>query len=148
MNPLTLLLAAHVLAVVFWVGSLVSITRLLSLAKTLSGDARAKLTDGARAVYRSVSSSAMGIALLAGLGLIAANTAIFRMGWFHPKLTSALVMLGLHFVLGAKVRKAQAAPDDAAYQSAVASLGALQWAVVLTAALAVFAVIVLKTMMH
>ena len=38
MNILTLLLAAHVLAVIFWVGSLVSITRLLTLAKTLSGD--------------------------------------------------------------------------------------------------------------
>lgn len=148
MNTLTLLLAAHVLAVIFWVGSLVSITRLLTLAKTLSGDARAKLTDGARAVYRSVSSSAMGIALLTGLGRIAANTGIFRMGWFHPKLTAALVMLALHFVLGAKVRKAQAAGDDAAYASAVTSVGALQWGVVLTATLAVFAVVVLKTRMH
>jgi uncharacterized membrane protein len=148
MNTLTLLLAAHVLAVIFWVGSLVSITRLLSLAKTLSGDARAKLTDGARAVYRSVSSSAMGIALLTGLGMMGVITGIFRMGWFHPKLTAALVMLALHFVLGVKVRKAQGASDDTAYQSAVASVGALQWGVVVTAALAVFAVIVLKTMMH
>lgn len=148
MNPITLLLAAHILAVIFWVGSLVSITRLLGLAKTLDGDARAKVTDGARAIYRSVSSSAMGIALLTGLAIIGANTGLFRMGWFHPKLTAALVMLALHFVLGVKVRKAQAATDDAGYRSAVAAVGAIQWAVVLTALLAVFAVVVLKTVMH
>lgn len=148
MNATTLLLAVHVLAVIFWVGSLVSITRLLGLAKTLEGDARAKVTDGARAVYRSVSSSAMGVALLAGLAVLGANTALFRMGWFHPKLTAAIIMLVLHFLLGAKVRKAQAAADDAGYRSAVASVGALQWGVVLAALLAVFAVVVLKTMVR
>jgi uncharacterized membrane protein len=146
--PITLL-AVHVLAVILWVGSLVSITRVLALAAEVSGDARAKLTDGARAVYRGVSSPWMGIALLAGVGLIAVTPGIFRMGWFHPKLTAAIAMLALHFFLGVKVRKAQAAVgDDTAFAAALSSVRGVQLGVFASAALAVSAVTILKASMH
>ncbi|MEZ4392087.1 MAG: CopD family protein [Polyangiales bacterium] len=148
MNLTVTLLAVHVLAVILWVGSLVSITRLLGVAKDLQGDARARVTDGARAVYRGVSSPWMGIALLVGLALIALTPGIFRMHWFHPKLTAALVMLALHFTLGVKVRKAQAAAgDDVAYAAALSSVRALQAGIFGTAAVAVSAVTILKVTM-
>lgn len=142
--PITLL-AVHILSVILWVGSLVSITRVLGLALATSGEARAQLTDAARGLYRTLSSPWMGIALLAGLGLIALTPGIFRMGWFHPKLTAALVMLALHFVLGAKVRKAQSVhSDDTAFRAALASVRGLQVGVLAVAALAVASVTLLK----
>lgn len=148
MNLTLSLLAVHLLAVIFWVGSLVSITRLLGVAQQLDGEPRARLTDGARAIYRGVASSAMGVALLAGLGLMGLIPGLFRAGWFHPKLTAALVMLVLHFLLGARIRRAQAAGDDAAWRAAVAAVRGIQWAVLAAATLAVVSVTVLKAIAH
>lgn len=148
MNLSVTLLAVHVLAVIVWVGSLVSITRVLGVANDLQGDARARVTDSARAVYRGVSSPWMGVALLVGLVMIATTPGIFRMHWFHPKLTAALVMLALHFVLGVKVRKAQAASDDAAFTAALSSVRALQAGIFGTAAVAVASVTILKGVMR
>lgn len=146
--PITLL-AVHLLAVILWVGSLVSITRVLTMALDASGESRAKLTEAARGVYRSVSSVWMGISLLAGIGLIAVTPGLFRMGWFHGKLTAAIVMLALHFVLGAKVRRAQMeAAEDAAFRGALASVRGLQVGVLAAAAIAVSSVTILKMAAH
>ncbi|MFO0626342.1 MAG: CopD family protein [Polyangiales bacterium] len=149
MNHVYTVLALHLLAVILWVGSLVSITRLLGVALASTGEARARLADAARTLYKTVSSVWMGVALLAGLGLIALTPGIFRLSYFHPKLTAAIVMLALHFVLGAKVRKAQAtAGDDAAFRAALASVRGLQIAVLAVAALAVASVTILKYRGH
>ena len=86
----------------------------------------------------------MGFALLTGLGMIGAlHGEQFKHGWFHGKFTLALVMLALHFVLGARVRAAEAAgrTDGVAPQMRVLQLGVL-----VTAALAVVCVIVLKAL--
>lgn len=145
MNLTITVLAVHVLAVILWVGSLVSITRVLALALDSAGDGRARLADAARGVYKTVSSVWMGVALLAGVALIVLTPGIFRMHWFHPKLTAGVVMLGLHFFLGVKVRKAQAAgADDAGFRAALASVRMIQVAVLAAAALAVSSVTILK----
>jgi len=84
------------------------------------------------------------LASLAGFAMIAvAKGAYFHFGWFHGKFTLALVMLALHFVLGARVRAADAAgrTDGVAPQMRVLQLGVLA-----TAALAVICVIVLKSL--
>lgn len=146
--PITIL-AVHLLAVILWVGSLVSITRVLSLALDATGEARARLADAARGVYKTVSSVWMGVGLLAGVGLIAVTPGLFRMGWFHGKLTAGIVMLALHFVLGAKVRRAQMeAGDDTAFRAALASVRGLQVGVLAAAAVAVSCVTILKAAMH
>ena len=65
----------------------------------------------------------------------------FRYGWFHGKLTVAIVMLALHFVLGSRVRGAEVSglTDEAANGARAIQLGVL-----VSAALPVGAVIVLK----
>jgi protoporphyrinogen IX oxidase len=144
MQPLTLLLATHVLALLLWIGSLVSITRVITAGVGEEPAVQAKLAALARRIYRTVASPWMGIATLAGVGMIAvAKGAYFHYGWFHGKLTLGLVMLALHFVLGARVRAAEAAgrTDGVAPQ-----MRALQLGVLVTAALAVFSVIVLKAL--
>lgn len=140
---LTVLLATHVLSLLLWIGSLVSITRVITAGAGEEPAVQARYAALARRLYRTVSSPWMGIATLAGFGMIAAaRGAYFRYGWFHGKFTLALVMLALHFVLGARVRAAEAAgrTDGVAPQ-----MRALQLGVLVTAALAVFCVIVLKT---
>lgn len=136
------LLALHVFSLLFWVGSLVSITRVMASAEGEPEAVRARLAATARKIYRTVSSPWMGVATLAGLGMVAVmNGVYFRYGWFHGKLTAAIVMLALHFVLGSRVRAAEAGglTDDAAR-----SARALQLGVLAAAALAVGFVVVLK----
>ena len=105
---LTILLATHVLSLLLWIGSLVSITRVITAGAGEEPAVQAKLAALARRIYRGVASPWMGIATIAGFAMIAvAKGAYFRFGWFHGKFTVALVMLGLHFVLGARVTGTQ-----------------------------------------
>lgn len=143
MNRLhVILLGLHVFSLLFWVGSLVSITRVLAAGQGESDAVRARLAGTARRIYRAVASPWMGIATLTGLGMIGVmHGAYFRFGWFHGKLTVAIVMLALHFVLGSRVRGAEAngLTDDVA-----AGARGLQLGVLIAAALAVVFVVVLK----
>jgi uncharacterized membrane protein len=137
------LLALHVLANLLWVGSLVSITRVITSAVGEPDAVRARFAAVARRIYRTVASPWMGIATLTGLAMIGvAQGAYFRFGWFHGKFTVALVMLGLHFVLGARVKAAEVSGID---EKTAASARALQLGVLGAAALAVLFVIVLKS---
>jgi putative membrane protein len=136
------LLALHVLANLLWVGSLVSITRVITSALAEPEGTRARFAAAARRIYRSVSSPWMGIATLTGLAMIGVSQgAYFRFGWFHGKFTVALVMLGLHFALGARVRAAETHGVDATGARAMRSL---QLGVFATATAAVLFVVVLK----
>lgn len=139
---LNVLLATHVLSLLLWIGSLVSITRVLTAGAAEEPAVQARFAALARRIYRTVSSPWMGVATLAGFAMIGVRHGeMFRHGWWHGKFTMALVMLALHFVLGARVRAAEAAgrTDGVAPQMRLLQLGVL-----VTAALAVLFVMVLK----
>lgn len=137
------LLALHVLADLLWVGSLVSITRVITSAAGEPEAARPRFAAAARRIYRTVSSPWMGVATLTGLAMIGVMAGQhFRFGWFHGKFTAALVMLGLHFALGARVRAAEANGID---EKSAGAMRSLQLGVLGAAAAAVVFVIVLKS---
>ncbi len=138
------LLGLHVLSLLLWVGGLVSITQLLAGAGSDNDAVRTALARSARGLYRSMASPWMGFALLTGLGMIGAlHGEQFKHGWFHGKFTLALVMLGVHFVIGARVRRVEAqGMSDADVRWA----RTLQFVVLSVAAGAVFCAIVLKAM--
>lgn len=141
MNAHVALLALHVFSLLFWVGGLASITRVMSSGLGEPDEARKRFAALARKLYRTVASPWMGVATLTGFGLVALDPAYFRQGWFHGKLTAAIAMLALHFVLGSRVRAAEAngLTDDAAR-----SARNLQLAVLVITAVAVFCVVVLR----
>ena len=145
MSLYPVLLAVHVLSLLLWVGGLVSIARLVALAAAAeSTDARGALGRSARALYRSVASPWMGFALLTGLGMIGAlHGEQFKHGWFHGKFTLALVMLALHFVLGARVRRVEA---QGATEADGGWARTMSLVVMALAAATVFCAIVLKAM--
>lgn len=126
-----ILVALHVLSLMLWIGSLVSITRVLSSAVGGLEAARPQLASTARRIYRVVASPWMGVAVLSGIGLLAYGLThgnnYFRQGWFHVKLTAVVVLLALHFVLGARVRHAESKglTDDVANGVRLVQLGTL-----------------------
>lgn len=138
------LLGLHVFSLTLWLGSLVSITRVLSAGAGQPDAVRAQLAHVARRIYRTVASVWMGLAVLAGVGMIGAlQGQQFRFGWFHTKLTAALVLLGVHFVLGGRVRKAEA---QGLSDEIAGSMRALQLAVLGLSAAAVFCAVVWKAL--
>jgi len=100
----SLLRNLHVLANLFWVGSIVAVGVILA-AKAASPKERGEL---AHFVYRRVAAPAFGISFLMGLARLALSPAFyFKLTHFmHLKLTLALGVIALHHILGARARRA------------------------------------------
>jgi putative membrane protein len=125
------LVAVHVLANVVWIGAILSVVLLLSHA----GDgAEVAVVGGlARAVHTRLAAPAFMASFAAGLVVILLSPRVFaHLPWFHAKLAFALVVIGLHHVIGARARRV-AAGDKAA-----ANVTVLGGALFVCAAAAVF----------
>lgn len=140
-----LVLSLHVFSLLLWIGSLVSITRTLSSAAGEPEAVRARLAVTARRLYRVVASPWMGLAVLSGLAMIAMlKGGQFRFGWFHAKLTFAIALLALHFVIGSRVRRAE---SDGLTAETDNTVRRLQLGVMAAALLTVFCAIGLKAIL-
>ena len=80
---ITVFLALHVFALLLWIGSLVSITRVIAAGAAESPEVQARFAALARRIYRSVASPWMGLAVLSGIGMIGA--ACDRMAQMHDR---------------------------------------------------------------
>lgn len=98
MNAYSLLLALHVCANVVWIGSIAAVGLLV-----------AKSGAAARYVYRVLAVPAFVASFVLGIGLVARDPAgYFHQGWFHAKLTAAIVVIALHHVIGGRAKRAEA----------------------------------------
>ena len=145
--------ALHVLSLLLWIGSLVSITRVLGAADGEADAVRAKLASTARKIYRAVASPWMGIAVLTGIVLMlrypqnwqarsldmSGTRWLFKQGFWHTKLLGVVVMLALHFVLGGRVRRAE---REGAPPGQAATMRGVQIGVLVTAAVIVMCIYV------
>lgn len=106
-----MLIALHVIADLFWIGSILSVALLLARGP---GDARQR-GAAARLVYRTLAAPSFGIAFLAGVALLGMNPTLYFKAthYMHGKLPLALGVVALHHVLGARAKKMEAgeAPD-------------------------------------
>lgn len=130
------LLALHVFANVVWIGAIVAVGMLTARAASPDGAGFAK---AAYYIYRAVASPAFGVSFGLALVLIALaqtqGTSYFKHGFFHVKLTAAFVVIGLHHVIGAKARRA-----DAGEPVNAGAVRGLTIALLVFAAVSVFAI--------
>lgn len=109
MNLASLLIALHVLSNLIWIGSIVAVGVLISSSAKLDASARPVMGAAARKVYRTLAAPAFGMSFLFAIALVARDPGFyFKQGWFHGKLTAALIVIALHHVIGARARKAEA----------------------------------------
>jgi putative membrane protein len=113
--PLPLLLvAAHVLANVVWIGALLSVATLTSRAPFVADPSDVGAL--ARRVYWRLAVPAFLVSFGAGVGRIAlAPQAYAHLPWMHVKLGLALVVIVLHHVIGARARKVAGGNGDAGH---------------------------------
>jgi uncharacterized membrane protein len=125
------IVAAHVLANLVWIGALLSEALLLTHATWASDPAQAGLL--ARRIHTRLAFPAFVASLAAGLGrLLPARHAYAAMPWMWAKLGFALAIIVIHHVLGLRTRRMANGNVDAAQ-----GVGVLGWLTFLFAAGAV-----------
>jgi putative membrane protein len=109
------LAAFHLLGVIFWVGSLLVITRLLALAGGEAGMVRQRMVAASRRLLVGGASTGAAITIVFGTALVTAHPKTLAAGWFHLKLFLVLVLVAVHFWIYRKltVREGELSPADA-----------------------------------
>jgi putative membrane protein len=108
----TALVAAHVVANVVWVGSLLSVALLTARAPWMADPAEVGAL--ARRVHVRLAVPAFVASFAFGAARFALSAGVYaHMPWMHAKLTLALVFIVLHHVIGARARKVAAGKADA-----------------------------------
>ncbi|HVW25941.1 MAG TPA: CopD family protein [Polyangiaceae bacterium] len=108
----------HVAANVVWIGSILAVGRIIEVNE---GDAKIR---GALAlkVYKGLAVPAFGVSFVAGVVRLLLNPDYYfvQTHFMHAKLLFALVVIGLHHVMGARAKKV--ANGDGAAAAAVPAL--------------------------
>lgn len=135
-----LLVATHVMANVVWIGAIASVGWLVRRAADPSlGETERKTLGQAayRLLYQRAAAPAFAASFLLGVArLLESPKGYFSQHWFHGKLFFALVVIGLHHVVGAKAKKADGGSSQGLESSAILT-GALLAATFLTVVFAV-----------
>lgn len=118
-----LLVAVHLMANVVWIGSIASVGWLTRRAADpqLSDTERKTLADTAyQLLYVRAAAPAFAVSFFAGVARLAQDPkGFFSLHWFHGKLFFALIVIGLHHVVGAKAKKASAGSRQGLESSAI-----------------------------
>lgn len=110
----TALLAAHILANVVWIGSLLAVALLTGRGRFAADPAEVGAL--ARRVHLSLAGPAFIASFAAGVILIALNPRVYaHLPWMHAKLSFALVVIVLHHVIGGRARRVANGHSDAAH---------------------------------
>lgn len=106
-SPTTALVAAHVLANVVWIGSILSVALLVGRARFMADGA--EVGGLALRVYRQLAVPAFVGSFVFGLTYFVLGIRVYaHMPWMHAKLTLALGIIALHHIIGAKAKRAAA----------------------------------------
>jgi putative membrane protein len=107
-----LLVAAHVLANVVWIGALLSVATLTARAPFVADPS--DLGSLARRVYWRLAVPGFLASVGAGVARITLAPQVYaHLPWFHAKLGLALVVIVLHHIIGGRARRVANGNADA-----------------------------------
>jgi putative membrane protein len=107
------ILVFHIFGVVFWIGSLLLISRLMALVPGEIGVARERIIVLARRLLMVSANSGAAVTIVFGILAIAVEPGVLAQGWLHLKLLLVLLMLGVHFRLYQRIQALGEAPLEA-----------------------------------
>ncbi len=121
----TALVATHLVANVVWIGALLSVALLVGRAPWMADPAEVGML--ARRLYARLAVPAFLGSVATGLARILLNPqAYVHLAWLHAKLALAVVVVVLHFIIGARAEKV--ASGNARAGRGASLLGALAFA--------------------
>jgi putative membrane protein len=107
-----ILVAAHVLANIVWIGALLSVATLAGRAPFVADPS--ELGSLARRVYWRLAMPGFLASLGAGVARIALAPQMYaHLPWFHAKLAIALAVVVLHHIIGGRARRVANGNADA-----------------------------------
>lgn len=108
------LLVFHLLGLIFWLGTLFALTRILAVhTEEASAEARSTLARLEAMLFNRIAHPAAVVVILAGIGLIFTNPGYFlHARWLHAKLLLVFLLLGLDLWLYAHASAMQAEREN------------------------------------
>jgi putative membrane protein len=103
----------HLFGVIVWIGNLLVIASMLSLAAEEVGAARERLILISRRLFQIGCNLGALATVFFGILLILLNPATLMVGWLHVKLLLVLVLLYLHYRLYRRILKLENDPSSA-----------------------------------
>jgi protoporphyrinogen IX oxidase len=103
-------LVFHIFGVVFWVGSLLVISSVMSLVPDEVGVAKERIIVLARRLLLVSANTGAAVAITFGILAIVAEPEVLVRGWLHLKLLLVLLMLIIHVRLYLRIRALEEAP--------------------------------------
>jgi uncharacterized membrane protein len=111
LNIFQLSLAIHILGIIFWVGGIICLSRVLRIFVSSNAAALGAAGDGvvgsARALWKGFVLGGMLVVLASGVGniVVGAGAAYFQQGWFHTKLTLVVGLIALTVFTGLQMAR-------------------------------------------
>ncbi len=101
--------AVHLIGIVFWIGSLIVITRFFNLASDSAVAGSAAYRNLMSRAYFGFSVGGLVLATVTGIYQLSSQGMSYYMkqGWFHGKLTLVLVLVGITVAVGIQIKKLQ-----------------------------------------
>ncbi len=103
----------HLFGVIIWIGSLLVIASMLSLATEEVGAARERLILVSRRLFQIGCNLGALATVFFGIILILLDPAVLMVGWLHAKLVLVLVLLYLHYRLYRRILNLENDPSGA-----------------------------------
>jgi len=103
----------HLFGVIIWIGNLLVIATMLSLASEEVGAARERLIVVSRRLFQIGCNLGALATVFFGIILILLNPAVLMVGWLHTKLVLVLVLLYLHYRLYRRILNLENDPSGA-----------------------------------
>src|ERR1700740_1882126 len=106
-------LVFHIFGVVFWVGSLLVISRMMALVPDEVGVAKERIIVLARRLLLVSANTGAAVAIIFGVLAIVADPGVLARGWLHLKLLLVLLLLVVQLRLYQRIRAVEEAPLSA-----------------------------------
>ena len=103
----------HLFGVIIWVGSLLVIASMLSLATEEVGAARERMILVSRRLFQISCNIGALATVFFGIILILLDPAVLMVGWLHTKLVLVLVLLYFHYRLYRRILNLENDPSGA-----------------------------------
>jgi protoporphyrinogen IX oxidase len=104
--------AFHLLAVIIWIGGLLTLTSVLARVPEEVGLPRERLLGTVRSTYRGAVNIGAIIAILLGIVIIVLQPEVLHRGWLHLKLLLVLAILFYQWRLYRRIRHLEENPGD------------------------------------
>lgn len=103
----------HLFGVIVWIGNLLVIASMLSLATEEVGAARERLIGVSRRLFQVGCNIGALITVLLGILLILLDPGVLMRGWLHAKLVLVLVLIYFHYRLYRRIQNLESDPSGA-----------------------------------